>query len=224
MMKSIQKTLSVGPLQCNCQILVCAKTLQTVIVDPGAEPEKIIQSLKEIEKDLGQSLNVKALFHTHAHFDHIGGTKKVKQHFERLGVNAPHIYLHPDDLEIYNHLKMQGQMFGIKTEDPIPVDTFFEDEQEIKFGELKFTVLHTPGHSPGGVCFRMHEDTAQGVSETVFTGDTLFKNSIGRSDLWGGSEEVLLSSIRERLLTLDGDTKVWPGHGLATRIGDERHV
>lgn len=218
----IRKTLSVGRLQCNCQILVCPRSFETVLVDPGDDADLILASLKTIESELGKPLQVKALFHTHAHFDHIGATRKVKEHFLRDGIAAPSIYLHREDHFIYQMLKKQGAMFGFQQEDPLPVDSFFEDEQELQFGELKFQILHTPGHSPGGVCFRMREDSLHQIPETVFTGDTLFKGSVGRSDLWGGDETLLIKSIRQRLFTLDDDTIAWPGHGDVSAIGVEK--
>ena len=104
-MKFIQRTLPVGPLACNCQILVCPKTHETILVDPGDEPETIIKNLKAIENEIGAKLKVKALFHTHAHFDHIGGTRKVKEYFEAQVPGAAQIYLHKDDEFIYKNLK-----------------------------------------------------------------------------------------------------------------------
>ena len=218
----IQKTVPVGQLRCNCQILVCPQTLETVLVDPGDDAKQILDAISKIENSVGGKLQVKALFHTHAHFDHIGATRSVKEALIESGLEAPSIYLHPADELMYQALPMQAEMFGFKHEAPLPVDEFFQDEQEFKFGTLRFKVLHTPGHSPGGVCFRLFEDSAEQVPEMVFTGDTLFKNSVGRADLWGGDGSVLVKSIRERLLTLDGDTLAWPGHGPSTLIGIEK--
>jgi glyoxylase-like metal-dependent hydrolase (beta-lactamase superfamily II) len=162
------------------------------------------------------------LFHTHAHFDHIGATRGVKEHFRNAGIRAPGIFLHKEDEFIYSMLEQQGARFGFRFDAPLPVDHYLQDEEKLAVGTLKFTILHTPGHSPGGVCFRLHEDSDAGVPETVFTGDTLFKESIGRSDLWGGDEETLLKSIRTRLFTLDDDTCAWPGHGPKTLMGHEK--
>ena len=221
-MKSfVQKTLSVGPLACNCQVLVCPETLEAIIVDPGADPEKILRTIVAIEKEKNARIKVKALFHTHAHFDHIAGTRGVKEGLLSLG-DVPQIFLHPEDHFIYQMLKAQGAMFGMSMSDPLPVDQFFQDNQEFKFGKLKFTVLHTPGHSPGGVCFRMHSDSEHQIPETVFTGDSLFKEGIGRTDLWGADGPTLIKSIKQRLLTLDQDTIAWPGHGEVTTIGHEK--
>jgi hydroxyacylglutathione hydrolase len=223
----IQKTLKVGPLQCNCQVLVCPHTAAAVIIDPGDDAVSIIHAIQDLEKIYHKKVTVKALLHTHAHFDHINATRKVKEHFIQLAKEKdqpppPQIFLHAADLEIYQNLKLQGQMFGISTDDPLPVDQFLLDEQEMRVGKLKLSVLHTPGHSPGGVCFRLHEDSDVQSTEILFTGDTLFKDSYGRTDLWGGDESELFRSIKNRILTLDGDTCVWPGHGPKSRVGDER--
>ena len=218
----IQRTLSVGPLQCNCQILVCPKTFQALIVDPGDEAGRIIDTLTQMEQELKQTIQVKALFHTHAHFDHIGASRGVKEHLTKAGIQAPDLFLHQADEFIYSMLEKQGARFGFHFEAPLPIDRYLEDEQKLAVGTLKFSILHTPGHSPGGVCFRLHEDSTHRIPETVFTGDTLFKESIGRSDLWGGDEELLLKSIRNRLFTLDDDTRAWPGHGPVTSIGHEK--
>ncbi len=218
----IQKTLPVGALQCNCQVLVCPETLATVIVDPGDEANRILETIRKIEESVGGKLQVKALLHTHAHFDHMGATRGVKEALLKDGIEAPSIFLHKGDEMMYQMLKRQGEMFGFECEDPLPIDQFIEDEQELKFGNLKLQVLHTPGHSPGGVCFRLHQDTGNQIPEMVFTGDTLFQGSVGRSDLWGGDGSLLIKSIKSRLLTLDGDTVAWPGHGSKTTIGVEK--
>jgi hydroxyacylglutathione hydrolase len=227
--KFIQKTLPVGAFQCNCQILVCPLTHEAVLVDPGDEPQKITRAIEDLETQLQSPIRVKALFHTHAHFDHINATRAVKEYFQERAARSgdahapiPQIFLHRADEELYLNLKMQGDLFGFDTSIPLPVDQYFEDDQRLKVGSMKFTILHTPGHSPGGVCMNLHQDTAQGIPEMVFTGDTLFQHNIGRADLWGGDEYTLVKSIRNRLMTLDGDIIAWPGHGPSTTIGEEK--
>ena len=214
----IEKNVVVGPFQCNCRILVCPETAETVLVDPGDEPKKILGALAAAERELGQPLRVKALLHTHGHLDHIGATRGVR---EALG-SKPEIYLHREDEPLYKGLKMQGQLFGMNYDDPLEVDRFFEHEQTLKFGRLIFTLIHTPGHSPGSISLRLHEDSALGVGEAVYSGDTLFQGSVGRTDLWGADGDQMFKSIRERLLTLDDDTRVCPGHGPDSRIGTEK--
>ena len=226
----IQKVLPVGRLMCNCQILVCPKTFEAVLVDPGDEADRILKEIAIIEAQIGAQLKVRALLHTHAHFDHIGATRAVKESLlARAGVGGnghpglvPSIYLHKADELLYQMLPQQSAMFGFINAPTLPIDEFLTDEQTLSFGTLKFTVLHTPGHSPGGVCFRMHEDSAHAIPETVFTGDTLFRESVGRSDLWGGDAGKLSNSIKQRLFALDGDTRAWPGHGPVTTIGHEK--
>jgi hydroxyacylglutathione hydrolase len=220
----IEKNVVVGPFQCNCRILSCTTTGDTVLVDPGDEPEKILSALKEVEAQFGRRIKVRGLFHTHAHLDHMGATRSVKEALLKdAEVDAlSEIFLHAQDHDLYLNLKAQGEMFGFQYEDPLPVDRFFEDEEELQFGSLKFTILHTPGHSPGGVCIQMHEDSQEGISETVFSGDTLFQGSVGRTDLWGGDSDTLIKSIKKRVLTLDDDIRVCPGHGPETRVGVEK--
>lgn len=218
----IQRTLPVGRLMCNCQILVCPETRDAVIVDPGDEADRILTEIGRIGKELGQPVRVRALLHTHAHFDHIGAARGVKEALSQNGIEAPSIFLHREDEFIYSMLPQQAARFGFRMNAPLPVDRYFEDGQALEFGSLRLTVLHTPGHSPGGVCFHLHSDTAKAVPEMVFTGDTLFREDIGRADLWGGDEALLIKSIRNRLLVLDDDTCAWPGHGPSTTIGHEK--
>jgi glyoxylase-like metal-dependent hydrolase (beta-lactamase superfamily II) len=213
------KKIVVGPFQCNCHVLACDETGETLVIDPGDEPQKILQVLKTEKTSFGIPLKVKALFHTHAHLDHIGGTRGV---YEGLTTEKPKLMLHKGDDPLYKSLKVQGEMFGFEYQDPISVSHFIEHEEVINLGKLKFTVVHTPGHSPGSVCLRLHEDSVAQSQEKVFSGDTLFQSSVGRTDLWGGNMDTLVKSIKERILTLDGDTCVCPGHGADTRVGIEK--
>ena len=201
----LHKNIVVGPLQCNCAILACERTLEAIVIDPGDEAERI---LKEIT---AQNLTVKYVIHTHAHFDHIGATGGLKQKLKTT------LCLHKDDEQIYNNLPLQGKMFGMEFEAAPPIEKFILDEEILTFGEHQIQVIHTPGHSPGGVCLKLVEN-----DQFLFSGDTLFQQSVGRSDLWGGNHDTLIRSIKTRLLSLDGDTRVFPGHGPSTRIGDEK--
>ncbi len=215
----IEKTLSVGPFQCNCRILVCPKTGDGLLVDPGDESDVILREIQAIEARLGRSVRVRYLLHTHGHLDHIGGTRGVK---EGLKGSAPTIALHREDEQLYQNLQMQGNLFGIKFASPLPVDHFLEDNETLRVGEMKLSIVHTPGHSPGSVCIRLHEDSNLKIPETLFSGDTLFQGSVGRTDLWGANQEQMFSSIRKRILVLDDDTRVCPGHGPNTSIGLEK--
>ena len=211
------KTLVVGPFRCNCRIFVCTKTYQALIVDPGDEPDLILSSLAQIEQELGVSLRVSFLLHTHAHLDHVGATRAIK-----VRLKKSQIALHAADLPLYLQLKHQGKLFGIELEDPLPVEHFLEDEEILSVGELKLSVLHTPGHSPGSVCFRLHENSMLGIQESLLTGDTLFYDSVGRTDLLGGNQNQLFRSIQNRILSLEDEIKICPGHGKESTIGRER--
>lgn len=214
----INHQVVVGSFQCNCRILACPVTGEALVIDPGGEPQKILSTLGSLKTTTGAPLRVKYLMHTHAHLDHIGATREVREAL----VESPRIALHGDDEDLYLALKMQGQLFGVDYEDPLPIDHRLEDGEEFKLGTLKFSILHTPGHSPGGVCVRLHEGSDSGARETLFTGDTLFQGSIGRTDLWGGDMDTLMGSIRKRIFALDGDTTVCPGHGPQTTIAIEK--
>lgn len=224
--------LVVGPFQCNCRLVACPKTGEAVLVDPGDEPQKILKALAEARTASGAPVRVKYLFHTHGHLDHIGAARPVKEALQAAGAGAgsdsekgkgPLIALHRGDEEIYRMLRTQGALFGMTHyEEPLPIEHYLEHEEEIRVGELRFSVIHTPGHSPGSVCLRLHEDSGLGVRETLYSGDTLFQGSVGRTDLWGGDQDLMFRNIHERILTLDGDTRVCPGHGPETRISVEK--
>lgn len=201
----IRKTFIVGPLQCNCTLLACEKTGEAVLIDPGDEGSKIISELSKLK------IKVKYLLHTHAHFDHIGATQFLKEHTKAT------ICLHPGDQSIYEMLPLQGQMFGMQFDPAPPVEKFLMDEEVLTFGEHSIEVIHTPGHSPGGVCFKLTSG-----EEHLFSGDTLFQGSIGRTDLWGGDSDLLIRSIKRRIFTLNEDIAVFPGHGPSTFVGQEK--
>ncbi len=216
----IHEKAVVGPFQCNCHLLVCPTTGDAAVVDPGDDSRQILQMISKAESQLGKPIQIKALLHTHAHLDHIGATRGVVEG----RTEKPKILLHQGDGEIYRNLRMQAGLFGMEAHygEPLPVDQYIEDGEVLRFGSLNLEVVHTPGHSPGGVCYRLKEDSQVGVQEQVFSGDTLFQSSIGRTDLWGGDVDTLLGSIRRRLFTMDDEIEVHPGHGDSTSIGRER--
>lgn len=220
----LERNVVVGPFQCNCRILVCPETGRAGIIDAGDDAERILTSVNQIEAELGKPIRVDWLLHTHGHLDHVGATRTVKRGLvqHRPGAEAARIALHPGDEELYLALLEQGRMFGLTYETPDPLDHRLADEEEIRIGNLRLSVLHTPGHSPGSVCLRLHDDTKLQAPETLYSGDTLFYRSVGRTDLWGADGEAMFRNIRMRILTLDGDTRVCPGHGPETRIGDEK--
>jgi glyoxylase-like metal-dependent hydrolase (beta-lactamase superfamily II) len=192
-------------LSCNCSIVACPSTGAAAVIDPGGEVDRILEVLRS------HGLELQAIVHTHAHIDHILGTKRLAEE-----TGAP-IWLHAEDLPLYQGISMQAAMIGMAgAPTPPDPDHFCVDGEELLLGpEEKLTVLHTPGHTPGSVCFHAESQS------TLYSGDTLFRRGIGRTDLWGGSHPQIITSIRERLMTLPGDTQVVPGHGPSTTIGAE---
>ncbi|MFC1558624.1 MBL fold metallo-hydrolase [candidate division KSB1 bacterium] len=193
-------TIPVGIYQANCYILSSEKSSSGLIIDPGDEPEKIKNYLNE------HNITVKSILLTHAHFDHIMGVREVK--------GKAKIYLHEEDLPLYENLKLQAHSYGIDTYDSPPVDAFLNGGNVLESDDIKIEVIHTPGHSPGSCCFK--------IENNLFTGDTLFKMGVGRTDLWKGSHVQLIQSINDKLFFLDDTTTVYPGHGDITTIGDEK--
>lgn len=203
----IFETVVVGSFQCNCTIVACEKTKEAVIIDPGDEAYKIMEVIKHYD------LKVKYLLHTHAHLDHIMATREIK---EKTGAE---IVLHKADNNIYNNLLMQAGMFGFKVKEPLKVDKFINHDESIQTGEsIDTKVIHTPGHSPGSVCYHFNKEE----KPFLFSGDTLFQQSIGRTDLWEGNHRQLLNSIKDRIFSLSEDTVVCPGHGNKTTVWEEK--
>ena len=200
-----RKTFPVGPLGCNCSLLADEDTKEALVIDPGDEFEHIWSLIQENE------LQVKAIVHTHAHIDHIGATAEL------AAATKAKTYLHPDDIFLHQILAEQAQMIGLPAPTSSPIDEDLVDEASFRFGEHELGVLHTPGHTPGSVCFCLEK------SDLCFSGDTLFSGSIGRTDLWGGDFELIQKSIKDRLYTLNGSVEVIPGHGPNTHIDVERH-
>lgn len=199
------RTIPVGPLQCNCSIVADPEKGEAVIIDPGDEPEKILRALASTK------CRAVALLHTHGHFDHIGGTAGVRRS------TGAAIRIHAADRPLYDALTEQAGFFGISVEPPLPPDGGFTDGESIPFGRFSLSVIHTPGHTPGSTCFRL-----DGESPLLFSGDTLFRRSVGRTDLWGGDTDTILASIRDKLFGLSAETRVVCGHGPDTTIGEER--
>jgi len=200
----IVKSFPVPPLGCNCSIIGDPITKRAIVVDPGGAHERI---LKDVQ-DLG--LTVVSILHTHAHFDHFLASGEMKK-----ATNAT-LCLHPDDRELWEMLEIQCRMFGVPYA-PVPLpDYWLHDEEKLIVGGIEGVALHTPGHTPGSMCFHFPGE------KLLLGGDTLFQGSIGRTDLWGGDFEAIERSIRERLYTLDEATRVITGHGPETQIGLER--
>lgn len=203
----IHEIIPVGMLACNCSIIGDESTGEALIIDPGDEIDRILEILKR------HNLRATQIIATHAHIDHVGGIDKL-----RRTCGAP-VLLHEDDHVLYQNLSTQAAWLGVEPPGVAEIDQFVREGQTIRCGELAFEVLHTPGHSPGSIS--LHRKGGEGE---IFSGDTLFEGSIGRVDLWGGSMEDILRSIKERLLVFDDATRVFPGHGAATTIGHEREM
>ena len=201
----ILEQLVVSPFQSNCWVFGCRETREGVVIDPGDEAERILESVRTHE------LTIKYLIHTHGHLDHVGATAAVQRE------TGGSILIHEADQIMLDNLPAQAALFGGDDPEIPDIDKYIKEGDRIAFGRYVLTVLETPGHSPGGVCIKI-----EGNEHGVFAGDTLFQNSIGRTDLWGGSYEQLLDSIRDQLLPLDDDTPVYPGHGPQTTIGAEK--
>jgi len=193
------RSLVVGPFQENCYILTDGNA-DGVVIDPGADAQRIIQVL-------GQD-NISSILLSHAHIDHIGAVAAVQKH------TGARIGLSDKETGLLKGAAVQASLFGLPAPESFKIDFFLSDHLEIPLGRNHITVLATPGHSPGGVSFL--------VAGRVFVGDALFYDSIGRTDLPGGSSDQLLRSIRDKLLSLEDDTIVCPGHGRETTIGREK--
>jgi hydroxyacylglutathione hydrolase len=203
-MTLIRHTFAVPPLGCNCSILGDPATKQAVIVDPGGDPERILETVKAL------GLTVAAILHTHAHFDHFLAGGKIKE-----ATGAP-LCLHQADAELWRNLETQCRLFGVPYV-PVPApDIWLADEHKVMLGGLEGKALHTPGHTPGSMSFWFPGDAL------VLAGDTLFRGSIGRTDLWGGDGRAIEHSIRERLYQLPETTRVVTGHGPETTVAFER--
>jgi glyoxylase-like metal-dependent hydrolase (beta-lactamase superfamily II) len=206
-MDIVIESFPIGSLACNCSLIYSEKSREALVIDPGDDANAI---LKIIEK---KALKVQKLIHTHAHFDHIGAARLVKEKLNAL------ILLHQDDQTLYDMLPIQGQRFRVPVDIPGKVDLYLEDQMEMGFGASHFLkTLHTPGHTQGSCCFYTE---IQG-SPLLFSGDTLFQESIGRTDLWGGDSLQILKSIKQKLFLLPLETQVIPGHGEYTTLWHEK--
>lgn len=199
----IVETIPVGPLQCNCTILGDLVSRKAIVVDPGGDAEILLERLVEL------NLQVERIIHTHAHLDHFLASGKMKE------ATGAKLALHREDLFLWDMLEDQCRMFGIPFEPPPPPDQWLENEEEIDLNDLQGKALHTPGHTPGSMCFLFESQ------KLLIAGDTLFQGSIGRTDLWGGDFKKIEKSIQEKLYTLDEETSVITGHGESTSIGHE---
>jgi hydroxyacylglutathione hydrolase len=201
------RTFPVGLLQCNCVVIGDPTTKQAIVVDPGDDAERVLAVLGE------HGLTCRAILNTHTHIDHVGANQALKD------ATGARLMLHESDLPLYDALRVQSEWMGGMLPEPVraAVDEHIHQGDRVTAGGLVAEVLHTPGHTPGSLCFHF-----AGGEPLLLSGDTLFAGSIGRTDLWGGDYDQEIASIRTRLLGLDDRTRVIPGHGPETTIGRER--
>jgi len=203
----IHEILPVGMLACNCSIVGDEETGEAIVIDPGDETDRIQEVLAK------HNLRPKYIVATHAHIDHVGGLAELKR------ATGAAVLMHADDLPLYENVAVQAEWLGLLPPGVVKVDQFLKEGDSLHFGSHLLEVLHTPGHSPGSLSLHLASPQPK-----IFSGDTLFQQSIGRTDLWGGSYEQILNSIHNRLLIFPDETPVFPGHGSSTTIGDERET
>lgn len=195
------ETMVVGPLEVNCYILY-DDTKEAVVIDPGDDGANILAKLESL------GLTLKAVVNTHGHFDHIGANRFLK---EKTGAN---LMVHSDDVEYLQHADMAASAFGLEAEPAPDPDVQLKEGDTVEAGGFTLEVIHTPGHSPGGISLL--------YDHSLFTGDTLFAGSVGRTDLVGGSHEQLLEAVTTKLFKLGESVAIYPGHGPSSTIGQEK--
>jgi hydroxyacylglutathione hydrolase len=200
----IHEVLQVGMLQCNCSVFGDEQSREALVVDPGDNIDEVLAIVKR------HGLTVKAIVITHAHIDHIGGAQKLK-----VATGAP-VYMNPNDAALQKMMDVQASWLGVRTPETATIDVAAKDGDTIVVGATEFHVLHTPGHTQGSVSLWIPSEGK------VVAGDTLFRDSIGRTDLPGGDGAQIIRSIREKLMALPDETVVIAGHGPETTIGRER--
>jgi len=200
----ILESFAVGPLACNCTLLADEQTREAIVIDPGDEVGRIHRRLTELD------LKLKQILITHAHIDHVGGALKLKQ------LTGAPIFLNQNDLPLLKLMDAQAAWLGVDAPQTAPPDVSLTDGMIVGLDRVPAQVLHTPGHTQGSVCLHF------APIKLLVAGDTLFAGSIGRTDLPGGDFNQIIDSLHSRLLTLPDETRVLPGHGPATTIGEER--
>ncbi len=198
----ILTSLPTGPLEVNCYLVGCEDTGKAAVIDPGGNVSNILELLQQHDLTLAMVIN------THGHFDHIGANRSL---LEKTGCE---LLIHQDDAPLLQRAAEHAALFGLTASRSPEPTRLLKDGDVIELGNLSFKVIHTPGHSPGGICLH--------VDNCLFVGDTLFCGSIGRTDLPGGNHQQLINNIKNKLLYLADETNVYPGHGPATTIGQEK--
>jgi hydroxyacylglutathione hydrolase len=200
------ETISVGPLGCNCSIIADEEAKRAIVVDPGGDLDAIRSRVRKL------GVIVDAIVHTHTHVDHVGCTAELQR---ETGAPAS---IHEADRFLYDLLPLQSQLVGTPIPARADMDGALMDGRTLHAGAIELAIVHTPGHTPGSCSFVIQS----GGKTLVFAGDTLFRASIGRTDLWGGDYTTIIKSIHDKLLALPDDTLVVTGHGPGTTIGEER--
>ena len=200
----IIESLTVGPIQANCYILGCEETREAVVIDPGGEADRILTTLAR------SNLKLRYIINTHGHFDHVGANKRLK---DATGVP---ILIHRLDAPMLDQLSASAASWGLSAEDSPAPDRLLEEGDTVVFGTITLQVLHTPGHTPGGISLF--------TDGCVFVGDTLFAGSVGRTDFPGGNAATLKQNIQSKLFSLADDVIVYPGHMEPTTVGKERRT
>jgi hydroxyacylglutathione hydrolase len=200
----IHKIFPVGPLQCNCSIIGDEQTHEAMVIDPGDQIEGILEILRQ------EKLTLKQIVITHAHIDHVGGAMKLK------AVTGAPILMNQNDYALLKMLDMQAAWVGMRPPGAVEVDEAVSQGRVLKIGEISSNVIHTPGHTEGSICLYFPGE------KKLIAGDTLFAGSIGRTDLPGGSMDKIMRSLHTQVMALPDETKVVPGHGPVTTIGEER--
>ena len=200
----IHVVIPVGPLQCNCSIVGDEESREAIVIDPGDQIEQLMTVVRQ------HGLTVKQIAVTHAHIDHVGGAMKLK------ALTGAPVLLNQNDYALLKMLDEQAAWVGMAPPEAVTIDEALRDAGVLKTGAIEATVMHTPGHTQGSVCLYFPAE------KMLLAGDTLFAGSIGRTDLPGGNYRQILTSLHQRVLALPDETRVVPGHGPATTIGDER--
>jgi hydroxyacylglutathione hydrolase len=200
----IIRSLTVGPVMTNCYVVGCEETRKGIVIDPGDEVDRILMEAVE------EKLSIVHIINTHGHFDHVGGNSRLK------AATGADLMIHSLDAPMLKEVSASAAAWGLRADDSPEPDRLLNDGDTISFGNLTFTVFHTPGHTAGGISLYSGDD--------VFVGDTLFAGSVGRTDFPGGDFNQLKSSIHEKLFTLEDSVTVWPGHNQETTIGREKRM
>ena len=204
----ILKNFVVGQLETNCYILGDEKSKDALCIDPGGGIDEIMAAVNKAK------LSIKYIINTHGHFDHIGGNGPLKK------ITGAKLAIHSEDVTLLENAALQSAAFGTDAVPSPSPDILLKDDDKIKVGNLVFSVIHTPGHSQGGICLFLK--LTDNHEKILFTGDTLFAGSIGRTDLPGGSYKDIIASIKSKILPLGDDVRILPGHGPETTIGREK--